>query len=231
MNIKLENLDLQDFLHILRKHVVLIAIVTVLAGLLTFLGSKFFITPKYQAKTSLIVNSTQQVSENNLSDQLTAYQKLVNDYTYIIKSRTVLDQVRINLDLTSMTTEQLQKEISITVPDETDILVLTVTDKNRVLAQNIAEQIDSIAPSVIMDKMTSTISVGIFEKVLADKKPVSPNNPKNALIGLFLGIVGSIAFVFLREFFDHTFRSDDEIGEILNLSVLGVIPYVENKKK
>lgn len=43
-------------------------------------------------------------------------------------------------------------------------------------------------------------------------------------VGLLFGLIGSAGASFLLEFFNNTFKTREQIEEILGLPVLGVIP-------
>ncbi|TVS02359.1 MAG: polysaccharide biosynthesis tyrosine autokinase [Cyanobium sp. PLM2.Bin73] len=57
--------------------------------------------------------------------------------------------------------------------------------------------------------------------------PVEPSLRAGLTQGLLFGLVGGFALALLRERFDHVFHSPQEVGQELNLPLLGHIPYVE----
>jgi len=72
------------------------------------------ISPKYQAKSVLIVNSSQPNNSNNVTTQdIDLYQKLVDTYIIIIKSDPVLEKVIFDLNL-NMSVGQLYNNINVT---------------------------------------------------------------------------------------------------------------------
>jgi polysaccharide biosynthesis transport protein len=60
-------------------------------------------------------------------------------------------------------------------------------------------------------------------------KPVSPNVPLNLLIGGVLAILAGGASVFLREQFDNRVSNVREVGNLLDLPILGSLPIIYNK--
>lgn len=58
-------------------------------------------------------------------------------------------------------------------------------------------------------------------------EPIKPRKKLNMAIGFFLGIFSSVMIVFLREYFDRTVKSIDEI-ERKGLAVLALIPKLES---
>jgi polysaccharide biosynthesis transport protein len=57
-----------------------------------------------------------------------------------------------------------------------------------------------------------------------DAKQVSPTTLKNAVLGLFLGLVLGLGLAFLREALDTRIRSSNEVGSRLDLPLLARIP-------
>lgn len=52
-------------------------------------------------------------------------------------------------------------------------------------------------------------------------EPVSPRKGRNMLLGLVLGILAGLAAGLVREFYDGTFKSPDEVTKSLGVPVLG----------
>ncbi|OUR61414.1 hypothetical protein A9Q74_09625 [Colwellia sp. 39_35_sub15_T18] len=73
-------------------------------------------------------------------------------------------------------------------------------------------------------------NVHIIDKATVPKTPVRPNVNKiialSGMLGVFLGIV----VAFLREMTNNTFRTPDLVEEKLKLPVLGITPFVKDKK-
>lgn len=59
------------------------------------------------------------------------------------------------------------------------------------------------------------------------ERPASPNRPVILLLGFLLSAVGGVGFGALRERFDRTIHSANEVARIVSAPVLGVVPYVE----
>ena len=56
------------------------------------------------------------------------------------------------------------------------------------------------------------------------ERPVSPNKKLNILIAFVLGLMVSIGLSLLLEFIDNTFKSKNQLEEVLDLPVLSTIP-------
>lgn len=67
----------------------------------------------------------------------------------------------------------------------------------------------------------------VISPTMVDDIPVEPSLRAGLTQGLLFGLVGGFALALLRERFDHVFHSPQEVGQELNLPLLGHIPYVE----
>ena len=91
-------IDLREILFVLLDKLLVILLVGVLTAGLAFLGTKLFITPKYQSETSIYVMSKNEESTANANDYVTS-NYMTKDYQELITSRPVLEQVIADLDL------------------------------------------------------------------------------------------------------------------------------------
>jgi uncharacterized protein involved in exopolysaccharide biosynthesis/Mrp family chromosome partitioning ATPase len=74
-------------------------------------------------------------------------------------------------------------------------------------------------------------NIAIVQAATFPIKPIKPKKLINAILGLFLGVFGSLCFAFILEFFDHTIKSTDEVESFLRIPVLGIIPFFDKSKK
>jgi uncharacterized protein involved in exopolysaccharide biosynthesis len=69
-----------------------------------------------------------------------------------------------------------------------------------------------------------------FRIISPANRPLSPlqqNETQILLIALFGGLGFGVGAVYLLEFFDHSFKSVDDIEALLGITVLGVIPKIQ----
>ena len=59
---------------------------------------------------------------------------------------------------------------------------------------------------------------------------MSPSTKKYALIGGLIGLVLTLIVIFVREFTNNTFKTEDDISRTLNIPLLGIIPSVDEKE-
>lgn len=201
-----------------------ILLVVVIFGMCGFAGSKMFLKPVYEAGTKMIVitqNSTEDVS----NDRLNSAKSLVDTYSIIIRSRSVLNQIKEELNL-QMSYEQLASCISVKSEKKTEVMQVVVRHNDLNLAFAIAQKIEQLAPAAI-DMVYGVGSVKITEPSYSKTYPVSPNNKANAIKAAFVGFALSCGLVVVLFLMDNTYKSDANVQDDLNLPVLGVIPKVE----
>lgn len=221
-----ETIDLREIFFLLKNNLLSIIASTLVCAILGFVVTSFLITPKYEASATMIVNSQQnQTSANLTNDMLTTAKNLVSTYGIIVKSDTVLEQVIQNLDL-EMDYEELADRVSVSAVDSTQVMRIAVQDANPAQAKAIVGEIVAIAPDVIQDAVEAG-SVKVISDARVGDDPVSPNKMMNTAIAGLLGLVLSVGVVFLKEMLNNTFKTDDDIQKHLGFTVLGVIPHVE----
>ncbi len=220
-----DTIDLLEVLEIVRQHILVVILVTVLAAAAGFGVSRFLMVPQYEASALMIVNTRQDATANVTSDQINSATKLVSTYSIIIKSDTVLQQVINNLGL-SLTYPQLQDRVTVSAVDDTQVMQITVRSDNPEWARQVCEQITLISPDVILESVEAG-SVKLISQAAANPDPVSPNVMRNTAVAGLLGLVLTLGVIILREMLDNKIKSEDDVRKYLELPVIGVIPDYE----
>lgn len=216
-----EEIDLREILLVLRKNWRFIALITILAILISGIVSFFILQPLYEASSTILVGRKGEDSQTDYQDILLS-QKLVTTYGEIIKTSSVLDQVIENQGL-NLSVEGLSKKINVSPVKDTEIIRIKVTDQSAFTASNIANEISKVFSLQIQDIM-NVDNVSILEMASAPNNPIKPNKKLNIAIAAALGMMASIFLVFIKEYFDNTIKTPDDIARHLELPVLASIP-------
>lgn len=227
-NVRESEIDLRAILQLLKRNLALLIVVTLVFGVGALLYSRFFITKKYEASSMIIVNniSTGQSTVNN--GELTAAADLANVYAILIKSDMVLQEV-IDREKLSMSYEQLKSAVK--VSSTNTVITISIQDESAENAKRIIESIVEIAPPFIKDSVEAgSVEILSDPNITNNGNPVSPNTRRNGLIGAVVGLVLTLAFVFIKELTNNTFKTEEDITEILKIPVLGIIPAVDAKE-
>ncbi|MBE7001274.1 MAG: capsular biosynthesis protein [Ruminococcaceae bacterium] len=222
-------IDLMQIVRNLLGNLKYIIVVTVLLGVLGYLGSEMLITPIYQASAKMIVNTRKDENQNVTNDQINSAKNLVKTYAVIICSRDVLNQVITDLSLPE-TCGQLAKRISVSAVNDTQVMQITVQHPNRDTALAIASKFLEIAPNAIVEKVEAG-SVKTVEQAYAGSAPVSPSSTRNAVFAAMLGFILSCVVIVVITLTDNTYKTDMDIQRDLNIPVLGVIPAADGCDK
>ena len=216
-----------DILYLLRKlwsKKFFIVFVGLLVGTIALLGSVFFIKPKYTSTTRIYVVS--RSSDTSLTNQdLQAGSYLVNDYKEVITSSEVLSSV-IDQEKLSMSTGELSKEIAVTIPTDTRVISISVTDTDAQRACDIANTVREVAAEKIK-AVTKVDDVTTLESATKPSHPSSPNVKKNAVIGALAGVFLAIVGILVAEVLDDRVRRPEDIEETLGMTLLGVVPDID----
>ena len=126
-----ETVDLREYFGIVKKRFWIVALITIIAVVVSGVISFFMLNPVYEAKSTLIVNADKQAETQIVTgDQITVTQKLAVTYGEIIKSRIVLDDVIKNLKLEN-TYESLSGQITVSPVKDTQIISISVQDTSK----------------------------------------------------------------------------------------------------
>lgn len=219
----MEELELRQYWNILRKRWILVISIPVIAALISGLLSSFVLKPQYEADTTLLVN---QKADNNPALQyqtIMASQALVKTYSDIIKSKTIEQTVIDNLKL-PYTLKQLDNMITVSSPDQSQVIDVQVLSGSQAEAARIANELASVFQSkaaTLMD--VKNVQVVDPAEVVSNPTPVKPNKKLNIAIAFILGLMVSVGIALLLEYLDNCLRTEEDVTRYLGLPVLGAI--------
>lgn len=205
----------------------LILFMALFFGTLALLGSVFLIKPSYSASTRIYVIN-QQNAENITATDLQAGSFLVNDYKEIITSRDVMKDV-IATNSLSLSPDTLSKMISVTIPADTRVISITVTNHDPQQAKDLANSIREVASEKIKS-VTKVQDVTPLEKAQLPSKPSSPNIKRNTMIGMLIGglfTIVIIVIIVIKEVLDDRVKRPEDVEEALGMTLLGIVPNID----
>ena len=204
-----------------------------IGGAAMFSYASFLITPLYQAKALMYVNSSSlSVGNTKLSisqAELSAAQSLVDTYIVILNSRTTLNDVIKEAEV-PYTYEQLSSMISAQAVNSTEVFEVVVTDANPQEAEKIANAIADVLPNKIAAIVEGS-SARIVDYAVVPSQKSSPNITKLTAMGLLAGFVLSAAVIIVLELMDETIHDEDYLAQNFDLPVLAAIPDMLNGGK
>ena len=225
-----ETIDLKEYFYIIKKRAWIIALITVLAMLASTIISFFVLSPVYETKTTLIVNTEQNNETNTITgDQLNVTQKLTLTYGEIIKSRSVIDEVIKSLKL-DMSYENVSSMITVSPVKDTQIIAISVQDTDTERAADIANSIPKVFTKEVK-RITKANSVEVIDKAIVAENPIKPNKVMNVAIAAVLGVMIGLFITFVLEYMDNKVKTPQDIEKHIDLPILGVVPNENMTKK
>lgn len=200
----------------------LIIFMALFFGTLALLSSILLIKPSYTASTRIYVLNKTQQADNLSATDLQAGGLLVNDYKEIITSRDVMKDVIAN-DGVSMTPEELSKMIAVTIPADTRVISIAVTNHDPQAAKDLANSVRDVASEKIKS-VTKVQDVTPLEKAAMPTSPSSPNIKRNTLVGILFGAFLTIVTVIVGEVVDDRVKRPEDVEELLGMTLLGIVP-------
>jgi len=214
------------FYTLFRKLWLIIAVAVVFAfGMAGY--TYFKIEPTYTSSSTMLV-LTKETTLTSLAD-LQLGSQLTKDYTILITSRPVLDEVIENLDL-NMNYKQLRSKIAIENPEDTRILSIAVTMNDAEQAKAVVDELATVSSAFIGDKMEVTPPKIIEEGEVSGTK-TGPNITKNTMIGFLAGAFLVCVVVIILELMNDSVQTEEDVEKYLEIPTLAIVPSKADKQK
>ena len=222
-------IDVFHLLKILWKRKLLIVLVAFVTGAVTFAYNSFIVKPEFTSTTRIYVVNRNQGDKPGLTNQdLQAGSYLVKDYREIILSQDVLEKVATDLKL-DLPPKGLASKIKVTVPVDTRIVSISVTDRLPEEASRIANSLREVAAQKIIS-VTRVSDVTTLEEARPATSPSSPNIRRNTMVGFLAGAVVMVVTVLLVELLDTRVKRPEDIEDVMQIALLGVVPNLDKLK-
>lgn len=209
----------------------LILVVTFIFGAIGGYVNYFVLEPEYTATTSFYVMAPvdEEAGDDNNSI-ITYYEKLALDYSEIATSRSITSEVANNLNLKDGLNDY---EIKVAPAKETRVMELTVTGKDSELVKDIADEMVKVFAETVK-RVIGAENVNVIDYAYVVRS--GPMRAQNTILIALAGAILTIGIIVLKEFMDTTFRTAEEVEEMLDLPVLAQVNRIKstqqkNKKK
>ena len=226
----MEEINLKELIDYIKTRIVLILFIILIVVVLGSTYSLFFKTPKYRSATTLVlVNDNGEATTQTTQTDVNLNKSLVPTYSEIIKTDAVMNKVIKNLAL-DYSAAYLKSNVSVTTINNTEIIKIVVTDPDKSLAADIANEIVKVFSNQIKSiyKLQNVSQIDVAYEAAS---PYNINIVKDLVIYIAIGLVLSFGSVFVIFYFDTTVKSSEEVENKLGLPVMGVIPKVKKDKK
>lgn len=215
-----DQIDLLELFQALRKRVLFLIAAAAAGAILALMYTQLLLTPMYSATATMLV-LTKETTLTSLAD-LQLGSQLTNDYSRLVVSHTVLQEVIDNLGL-DMDYHALKGNITTNNPSDTRIMEITVTNPDPETAQALATEVGAVSAKFIGEQM-EIVPPKIIEEVELPTAPVSPSLSRNVMMGALLGIVIVAGVICVMTLLDDSIKTEADIVQVLGIPALASIP-------
>lgn len=216
----------QSVLRLVRHHWIVIALCAIL-GILAGGALAYTAQKEYTARSEVFVTVTGGSSTGEVAQSTNYSQQQARNFSAVATREIVLARVIEELDL-DMTLGELRRIVSTSVPLNTTVIQISVTDTSsqraadiaNAVAENLAEVVPELTPSVDDD---SPVRLQVIETAIAPRFPSAPDRGIYLFLGLLGGLVVASVVVVLRGMVYARVRTAEQITELIGATVIGSI--------
>ena len=157
----------------------------------------------------------------------------IEDITQTIQEEIVKEQVNLQTKLAALKSREniFQKTVSDLEGDALGInrkqLQYTILERDVETNQRLHDTLlAKLKEADITDTMVIS-NIRIVEDATKPASPFKPNKQRNLLLSIIVGLMIGVGLAFLRENFDRTLHTEEDVQRLLGLTVLSVIPKAE----
>jgi len=234
----MEELDLKQLINIFwnkRKQILIVVLVFMIIGAAY---SFLFVKPKYKSYTTILLTKVQtenidgveyKSTETITQTDLTLNQKLITTYSELINSKNVLREVIKNLGI-KQSEDVLKNKITVSAIEDTELIKISVVDADPIVAKQIANETARVFSKKVAE-IYNINNVYTGDAAEVSDEPYNINHIKDILIFLVVGIVISAVYVLVANMLDTTVKSQEDIENVLELTVLASVPFINDDPK
>ena len=230
----MEELDLKELFSIFWNKRLEILLITLIFLVIGIVYSYFGVKPEYKASTNMVLVQSSATSKNGESaittTDITMNSKLISTYSALIKRNAVLGKVASNLNLSEEEIEKVKDKITVKSVQDTEIIEITVKDKDPNFAAKVANEIATVFSEKIVE-IYNMSNVYILDKAEPETQPCNINHGKDIAIFALIGLVISAMVILVLNMLDTTIKTEEDIEKATKLMVLTLIPTYDCGKK
>ena len=224
---KKNQINFERFLYVLRVRIIWMILIGIIVGVGAGVATKLLVTPEYYSHAKFYVNATNSQTNSISQSDLNVAKSLVDTYIEIFKSDTFLEQIA-EVSGVNYTPAQFRKRMTASSVGGTEIFKVSISDNDPKRAYLIISAIAEKGPSEIK-RVVDCGNVSVVDYPKLPTEPSSTGAKRNAIFGAILGAAASFAVFFLKEMFDVTIYTEEDLGEFFKYPIIGTIPTIVNQ--
>lgn len=217
----MEKLEHRMYLQILNQRKLILVLVPLIAVIVAYIYTGLLGSTEYETKTKLFVGgkNNEKVSYTNIDD----LNILMKNYTQLLTSNSVIEDVIQNLKLTDKyTSESLRNNIKVTVVDGTSFIMISVKADAPNTSFYIAEELVRVFQAKVI-KLYSENSIKVIDEPSKPIEPIKKDIKINLSIAFVVGLACSIIYIFVVDYFDDTLKNYHNVEKISGIRLMGII--------
>lgn len=217
-------IDLSELFKLIKKHLKLIIIFMLIGVIVAGSYTTFMIDKKYSSQGTILLKA--QVVDGTVdSTQLNSNNSMIANYIKLLQGNNIQDKIAKNLDIS---TGLVRGALQISNTEDTQIIEIGAITTDPGLSKRIVDETISVFTETVKE-MLDISNIIIVDNAEINTSPVSPSIKKNMMLGAVAGVVISLGYILLAYLLDSKIKNDETAEQVLDLPVLGAIPYFEDQ--
>ena len=217
-------IDLSELFKLIRKHLKSIVIFMLIGAILVGAYTTFMVDKKYSSQGTILLKA--EVIDGAIdNNQLNSNESMVANYIELLQGNNIQDKVAKNLDISS---GLVSSALQVSNTEDTQIIEISATTTDPGLSKRIVDETINVFTETVKE-ILDVSNIIMVDNAEINTAPVSPNIQKNMVLGAVAGIVISLGYISLTYLLDSKIKNADVAEQVLNLPVLGMVPYFEDQ--
>ncbi|RBP03136.1 YveK family protein [Rossellomorea aquimaris] len=206
-------INLKEYYEVIKKRAWLIILITFVTTVAGYFYNSYTQTNLYESSTRVIIGS----DSGNMSTLMV-----------MIKDPIIMEKVRNELNL-SRSPEGIANQITVAQIDDSQVIKISAIDANPKVAMAIVNSTAKLFKSEIATILDFK-EVQLLSEAKENPYPINPPGNRITIIAFVLGMITAIGLVFLLDSLDQTIKTNKDIEEYLDITVLGKVSNMNKKK-
>lgn len=228
------NKNINRVFSLIKSKLLFLLLFTIIGTTAVGLYTVFVISPVYSVSSKLIMRSTsnQTNAKNNDAETIEAinlFQRQTKTYLEIAELPPVKENTNKTLELSP---DEIAKITSVKLTNDTGSQLFTVTVRSldKDLAERYIKEYVSQYKKFTAERLGRD-NLSVVTEALGSNSPVYPVLWKNLLIATLVFTFLGFNFVFIKYLLGDSIDSYDDLEELVEKPVIGMIPTIEKKRK
>lgn len=228
------NKNINRVFSLIKSKLLFLLLFTIIGTTAVGLYTVFVISPVYSVSSKLIMRSTsnQTNAKNNDAETIEAinlFQRQTKTYLEIAELPPVKENTNKTLELSP---DEIAKITSVKLTNDTGSQLFTVTVRSldKDLAERYIKEYVSQYKKFTAERLGRD-NLSVVTEALGSNYPVYPVLWKNLLIATLVFTFLGFNFVFIKYLLSDSIDSYDDLEELVEKPVIGMIPTIEKKRK